>query len=98
MLLEGDVCLVTGTTGILILDFCMFLNQDQKYLAEFFVFLLMGSRHVILDWLGTHGGDQAGLNLTAILLSLPPKYEIPGVCHHACSNVLFNARHYTLEH
>lgn len=79
MLLEGDVCLVTGTTGILILDFCMFLNQDQKYLAEFFVFLLMGSRHVTLGWLGTHCGDQAGLNLTAVLLPLPPKYEIPGL-------------------
>lgn len=71
--------------------------MDQKYLVEFFVFFLVGSRHVILGWLGTHCGDQAGLNLTAILLPLPPKYEILGVCYHACSNVLFNARHYTLE-
>lgn len=71
--------------------------MDQKCLAEFFVFPLMGSRHVTLGWLGTHCGDQVDLNLTTILLPLPPKYEIPGVCHHACSNVLFNARHYTLE-
>lgn len=72
--------------------------MDQKYLAECFVFFLMGSRHAILGWLGTHCGDQAGLNLMAVLLPLLPKCEISGVCHHACSNVLFNARHYTLEH
>lgn len=58
-------------------------------------FFLMGSPYVTL----------AGLELTverphlcreAILLPLPLP-EIPGMGHHACSNILFNSKHYTLE-
>lgn len=33
MLLEGDVCPHTGTTGILILDFFQFLNHRSKMLS-----------------------------------------------------------------
>lgn len=38
LLLEGDVCLVTGTTGILILDFCMFLSHGSKVFSRIFCF------------------------------------------------------------
>lgn len=38
MLLEGDVCLVTGTTGILILDFCVFLSHGSKVFSRIFCF------------------------------------------------------------